>query len=118
MAIPERLIGGYTAAHALNWSRALGADVTEGQYVGEVGGWLEGIGLEDREGTAMGWARESNGLVCEAVMPGGWEELEGRELEGEYYDGAIGVVEKQVARAGVRLARWLDLIAESDRGEL
>lgn len=68
----------------------------------------------------MRWAGESNRLVCENVVPeGGWEELQGQELSGEYYDQAIGAVEMQVARAGVRLAEWLDLVAGGDgRGEL
>lgn len=68
----------------------------------------------------MRWAGESNRLVCEVVVPeGGWEELQGQELSGEYYEQAIGAVEMQVARAGVRLAEWLDLVAGGDeRGEL
>lgn len=69
----------------------------------------------------MKWAGESNRLVCEVVVPeGGWEELQGAELSGEYYQNAVGPVEMQVARAGVRLAVWLDLVAagEERREEL
>ncbi|CAN8100377.1 unnamed protein product, partial [Discula destructiva] len=34
-----------------------------------------------------------------------------QELSGEYYEKAAPVIEVQVARAGYRLAKWLDLIA-------
>ncbi|KLU82929.1 nuclease PA3 [Magnaporthiopsis poae ATCC 64411] len=45
------------------------------------------------------------------------------ELSGEYYEKAAPVIEVQVARAGFRLARWLDLMVASlhesgDVGEL
>lgn len=82
--------------------------------------WRDGVSLADVKGSVMKWAGESNRLVCEVVVPeGGWEELQGMELSGEYYDRAIPKVEMQVARAGVRLAEWLDLVAGGDdRGEL
>jgi hypothetical protein len=37
----------------------------------------------------------------------------GQELGNEYYDAAAPVIEVQVAKAGYRLAAWLDLIAKS-----
>lgn len=36
----------------------------------------------------------------------------GKELGGEYYERAAPVIERQVARAGYRMAAWLDRIAE------
>lgn len=36
----------------------------------------------------------------------------GKELGGEYYEKAAPVIERQVARAGYRMAAWLDKIAE------
>lgn len=41
----------------------------------------------------------------------------GQELGGEYYDKAAPVVEVQVARAGYRLAAWLDLVAAASKTE-
>jgi hypothetical protein len=35
----------------------------------------------------------------------------GQELGSSYYDDAAPVVEVQVARAGYRLAAWLDMLA-------
>ena len=39
--------------------------------------------------------------------------IEGKELDGDYYLKAAPVIEIQLARAGYRLAKWLDLIAEA-----
>jgi len=36
----------------------------------------------------------------------------GKELGGEYFTKAGPVIEKQVARAGFRMAAWLDIIAD------
>lgn len=48
-------------------------------------------------------------LLC-VVLPQGPEAIKGQELGTSYYDAAAPVVELQVARAGYRLAAWLDLI--------
>ena len=37
----------------------------------------------------------------------------GQELGGDYYEKAAPIIEMQVARAGFRLAAWLDLIASA-----
>lgn len=46
-----------------------------------------------------------------AVFPEGPAAIVGKELGGEYFEKAGPVIEKQVARAGFRLAAWLDHIA-------
>jgi hypothetical protein len=57
---------------------------------------------------ATSWAVESNGLVCSYVMSKGIDWLRGRDLGGDYYTGAIPIVEGQIVRAGVRLADYLE----------
>lgn len=52
------------------------------------------------------------------VLPDGPAEIVGQELGGDYYEKAAPVVELQVARAGVRMAAWLDLIAERFQEDL
>lgn len=65
----------------------------------------------------MGWAAEANLLVCTKVIPMGVEGLKAMgDLSGAYYEANVPVVEMQIARAGVRLARWLDLIAAEGKG--
>lgn len=49
------------------------------------------------------------------VLPEGPEAIIGQELAGDYFERAGPVVERQVARAGYRMAAWLDRIAEEFR---
>lgn len=44
------------------------------------------------------------------VFPKGVDAIEGQELADEYFDKAGPVIERQVARAGYRMAAWLDQI--------
>ena len=58
------------------------------------------------------WATEANSLVCKYVLAPGLDWVKENDLgRGEYYEGAAPVVELQVARAGVRLAAWVNAIA-------
>ena len=45
------------------------------------------------------------------MLPEGPQAIVGKELGGEYFEKAGPVIEKQVARAGYRMAAWLDRIA-------
>lgn len=45
------------------------------------------------------------------MFPEGPKAIEGQELAGEYFTKAGPVIERQVARAGYRMAAWLDAIA-------
>jgi hypothetical protein len=47
------------------------------------------------------------------VLPDGPKAIEGQELGSEYYEAAAPVIELQIARAGYRLAAWLDLIVSA-----
>lgn len=68
--------------------------------------------LEEPNVCGVEWATESNGLVCKYVLAPGLEWVKENDLgRGEYYEGAVSVVELQVARAGVRLAAWINAIA-------
>lgn len=49
-------------------------------------------------------------LIWRLVLPEGPAAIVGKELGGEYFDKAGPVIEVSVARAGVRLAAWLDAI--------
>ncbi|CAK7202508.1 hypothetical protein SEUCBS139899_005231 [Sporothrix eucalyptigena] len=113
-SILEKIVGGvrgspYGAAQQL--ADQLVADIRSGKYQTESKSWLDGIKLDDVEGTALIWARESNAYVCTHVLPQGPKAIVGQELGDSYYDDAAPVVEIQVARAGFRLAAWLDLLA-------
>ncbi|QSZ28551.1 hypothetical protein DSL72_003049 [Monilinia vaccinii-corymbosi] len=117
-AIPEKLVGGYSMADAHDWANVLTAAIKTGIYQYQAKSWLEGMDISDPLTTALGWARDANAFVCTAVMPDGAEVLEGKELSGDYYDGSVPVIQLQVARAGYRLAAWLDMIVRGIKMEL
>jgi hypothetical protein len=45
------------------------------------------------------------------VFPEGPAAIAGQELSGDYFTKAAPVIEEQIARAGYRMAAWLDAIA-------
>lgn len=53
-----------------------------------------------------------------SVFPRGFgpDQIRGKELSENYYEQAWPVVERQVARAGYRMAAWLDAVAEQVNG--
>jgi len=117
--MPEMLTdGGYSLSDAKDWAANLTTEINSGTYNSEAPSWLDGITLTDPVSTSMVWAQEANAYVCTTVMPGGISSVQGKELNGSYYTTAIPVVELQIARAGYRLATWLDLIAAGVKTEL
>ncbi|OTA07067.1 S1/P1 Nuclease [Trichoderma parareesei] len=112
-SIAEKLIGrGKPYLVAQKWSAALTEKITGGAYADEKETWLADLDFGDFEATAMAWSRECNSLVCGYVFPEGPKAIVGQELSGEYYERAAPILEKQVARAGYRMAAWLDRIVD------
>jgi hypothetical protein len=108
-AIPEKLVGGYSLEDAQNWASTLSTAIKKGEYKAQAPGWLEGIDLNDPVSTSMIWATEANQYVCSTVMPNGAGAIEGQELDGDYYDSAVPVIQLQIARAGYR---YVSLVLE------
>jgi len=109
--MPEKLIGGYSLVHAQSWAATLTASIKAGAYKAGAASWLIGIKLSDPVDSSLIWAKEANNLICSTVLSEGKEGVAGKELSGAYYEAAVPVIELQIARAGYRLATWLDLIA-------
>lgn len=63
--------------------------------------------LNDIEGCALAWAADANKWVCEYVLKDDIEGLQG-DLGGEYYDGAVPIIDEMVAKGGRRLGAWLN----------
>ncbi|CAI7637304.1 unnamed protein product [Penicillium glandicola] len=63
------------------------------------------------------WATESNQLNCAVVFKRGLRYLTTQDLAGDYYEYAVPVIEEQIFKAGVRLATWIDSIAEKQRAK-
>ena len=54
----------------------------------------------------------------DAVFPEGPHAIVGQELGGEYFEKAAPIIELQVARAGLRMAVWLDHIVDGFKARL
>lgn len=114
-SIAEKWIGGMRGKPyplAARWATQLAVEITDGKFAEESEDWLSELDFSDPKKTAMAWSRECNALVCSHVFPEGPKAIAGQELGGEYFEKAGPVIEKQVARAGLRMAAWLDHIAE------
>jgi len=59
---------------------------------------------------------KSNAYVCSEVMPNGVAATENVDLGGDYYTMVLPTVKLQFAKAGYRLAGWLNLIATGSVG--
>ncbi|KAL7958017.1 S1/P1 nuclease [Trichoderma compactum] len=103
---------------ALEWANELSTEISNGKFAGERNSWLKSFDLSDPLKTAMHWSNEANDIVCSHVFYEhyGPEEIKHKELSDEYYEKAAPVAEKQIARAGYRMAAWLNEIARNNWG--
>ncbi|KAI1163482.1 putative nuclease S1 precursor [Nemania serpens] len=118
-SIAEKMLGGNRRKaydNAFRWATDLTSEIESGKYLAARASWIDGLVLDDPIATSMIWANESNTYVCSHVFPEGPVAIIGQELAGEYFEKAAPVIELQVAKAGYRLAAWLDLITERMSG--
>ena len=112
-AIPQKLIGSFSLANAEKWAANLTSEIKRGVYKKESKTWTKGLKAKKPIDSAMLWANDANAFVCTTVIPNGADAVRNQELSGAYYDTAIPVVTKQTAKAGFRLAAWLDAIVDN-----
>lgn len=72
----------------------------------------EKVCVSDAVDCSLEWAREANGWVCDYVLRDGVEGVQGMDLAGSYFEGAVPIVEEMVFKGGRRLAAWLDVVAQ------
>lgn len=106
--MPEQLEGGTTITTARTYATKLSAQIKAGT-LGTPNTWISGLGLN--QATIMTWASQANAYVCSTVIPNGADAVKTGDLSTTYYDGVNGVIQLQLARAGYRLAAWLNMIA-------
>ncbi|KAG6009888.1 hypothetical protein E4U21_000990 [Claviceps maximensis] len=114
-SIAEKWLGGshrkpYLMAE--KWAKQLADEIEHGKFAAQREAWLKNLDFQDTIETAMAWSREANAFVCTHVLPEGAVAIEGQELGGDYFKKAGPVIELLVARAGLRMAVWMDKIAE------
>ncbi|KAF1351733.1 hypothetical protein EJ07DRAFT_136907 [Lizonia empirigonia] len=116
-AIPQKLVGNFSLANAERWAASLTNDIKRGVYKKESKSWSKGLKAKKPVDTAMLWATDANAFVCSTVVPAGADAVRNQEISGAYYDTTIPVVTKQIAKAGFRLAAWLDaIVANAGKG--
>ncbi|KAL5114539.1 hypothetical protein ACEQ8H_007572 [Pleosporales sp. CAS-2024a] len=111
-AMPQKDAGSFTQAHASTWAQNLTSQIKTGQYKSLAKSWLTGLDASNPINSSMVWAKDTNSYVCTTVLPNGVSAVENQELSGAYYNTAIPVISLQIAKAGYRLAAWLDAIVE------
>jgi hypothetical protein len=107
----QKRAGGSTITVAKTWATSLTTAIKTGTYSSVAHSWTTGISITDPVSSTMAWVQEANSYVCSNVLKNGITYVEDTDLSGAYYTAAIPVFEEQIARAGYRLAAWLDLIA-------
>ncbi|EPE35214.1 Phospholipase C/P1 nuclease [Glarea lozoyensis ATCC 20868] len=115
-SIPQKFAGTASFVNAKTWATNLTETIKYGAYSKASASWLDGLKLSDPVASSMVWARDTNSYVCSAVLPDGRNATEAVDLGGEYYAEALPVVQLQIAKAGYRLAGWLNLITASNVG--
>nr|POE78503.1 nuclease s1 [Quercus suber] len=116
--MPELLRGGYGLSYAASWAQNLTTEIDSGIYQQDAASWIASIDVTDPKATALSWAVDANAYVCSVVMPDGPAALESAaDLYPKYYDSAVATFELQIAKAGYRLAKWLDALAENASDE-
>lgn len=116
-AIPRKMNGLHFDAHAAEekpaaakWADEL-ANRTEAAGLSKEDVMDECTDITNPNECGISWATETNQLVCLYVLAPGVEWIKENDLGGEYYEGAVQLVEVQIVRAGIRLAAWINAIA-------
>lgn len=117
-AIPNRMLNTTSPGfiEALGWANNLGANVNAGKFKHDVKSWIKHHDIKKPAKSATKWAQDSNKLVCEYVLEDGPKKINGTEIGGKYYEDSVDIVEMQIAKGGIRLAAWLNMIFEGKTG--
>ena len=111
----------YDKKLALAWATELKEKLDDGGI--DVG--HECIDTKKAQKCALAWASEANAFVCSYVLKDvgsstgddgcedccAWDWQGPPDLSKEYYEGAVPIVEQQVAKGGWRLGQWVNALA-------
>jgi hypothetical protein len=115
-SMPQAIAGAASLTNAQAYAQNLTDRIKTGDFASQAAGWLKSINVADPVTSASFWANEANAFVCSVVIPQGPSAVDGQDLSGAYFQSAASTVELQLARAGYRLAAWLDAIVDSING--
>ena len=123
-AIPNSIFGlaqnaSITFENSFGFASKLAAAINEGEYKDSVQKWIDCYDVRSSraiENATLRWANDTNKAVCAYVLKDGDVAINNTEVGGVYAVGAYPIVEEALARAGVRLSVWLNLIFAGDTG--
>jgi len=125
-AIPNSIFGlapnaNITFENSFGFAGKLAAAINEGEYKDSVRSWVDWYDVRASqaiEDATLRWADDTNQAVCTYVLKDGDVAYNNTEVGGEYAVGAYPIIEEALARAGVRLSAWLNLIFAGETGFL
>lgn len=123
-AIPNSILGlspsaNITFENSFGFASQLAAAINEGEYKNSVNSWVDQYDVhssEAIEGVTLKWADVTNQAVCTYVLKDGDVAYNNTDVGGAYAVGAYPIVEEALARAGVRLSAWLNMIFAGKTG--
>jgi hypothetical protein len=95
---------------ARTFATTLTSAIKDGSFGWNSSSWLDGMDVNDAQGSALTWASQANAFVCSDVLVDGVSAVERGDLDGSYYKAHVDVARVQIARAGYRLGAWLNLV--------
>ncbi|KAL8800407.1 MAG: hypothetical protein Q9182_005209 [Xanthomendoza sp. 2 TL-2023] len=104
----EKDAGGYGAAVITSFSNKLIAAIDSGVYASQKASWITCTDIRTASACALNWAQDANKINCAYVLK---VDETNQELDGSYYTGAKPYIELQIAKAGYRLATWVNNLA-------
>lgn len=109
--MPEQFAGtGMSSARS--WATILTNQINNGSYKSLAPGWIKGISVTAAQTSALSWASDSNAFVCSTVFSESQAQIQAdTDLAGKYYNTALPIIQVQIAKAGYRLAAWMNLLA-------
>ncbi|KAG8862315.1 hypothetical protein FRB96_001894 [Tulasnella sp. 330] len=111
--MPEKIGGKFSAKSVTSWTSTIIKELKTGSYMSSVQGWQSCNDIQNASGCALTWAAEANQYVCSFVIS---SDPTDTELSGVYFDKAKPIIQEQIAKAGVRLAAWLNVIFAGSSG--
>lgn len=106
----EKSAGGRYSSSILASYTATLLDGIDTGTLGDPNSWQACPEIAQIRQCALSWSRDANAINCQYVL---LVDESGAELDGEYYNGAEPIIKTQLAKAGVRLGRLLNLLARS-----
>ncbi|RKO91227.1 nuclease Le1, partial [Blyttiomyces helicus] len=116
VSIPVKRINNDFNGDLTQWASHLSDEIKSGAYSSQAASWLSSGSLTETNSlgnlnAAVAWATDANKFDCSVVWPYiDQNPMPDTDLGGDYYTASIPTVEIQIAKAGYRLADWLNRI--------